>query len=110
MVFTGICGGHHLEWYEHTLDRDDARETEPWEHLRRDRLPANSYLNRLQRRDYRALFAAHFDILEETEKRPGLGKRFMTPEVRAELAAYPDEELYSNAVMFVLRRKAGAPA
>ncbi|MEX2455324.1 MAG: class I SAM-dependent methyltransferase, partial [Rhodospirillaceae bacterium] len=105
MVFTGICGGHHLEWYEHTLGQEVRRETAPWEHLRGDRLPANTYLNRLQRRDYRALFAAHFDILEEAEKRPGLGRGFMTPEIRAELADYPDEELFSNAVMFVLARK-----
>lgn len=108
MVFTGICGGHHLEWYEHTLAGDGPRETEPWEHLRRARLPANTYLNRLQRRDYRELFARHFDILSETEKRPGLGQRFMTPSIRAELSDYSDEELYSNAVMFVLRRKVDA--
>ena len=103
MIYSGICGGHHLEWYPHTIGKTMRRETEPWEHLRRDRLPADTYLNKLLRRDYRALFEPHFEILEERVAQPGLGRALMTPEIRAELSAYADEELFSNNVMFVLR-------
>jgi hypothetical protein len=103
MVYTGICGGHHLEWYPHTLNQPMDRRTEPWEHLRRNRHPANTYLNELSLADYRKLFSKHFDILEETCARPNLGSQFMTPEIRQELSRYPDEELFSNGVVFLLR-------
>jgi hypothetical protein len=106
MIFTGICGGHHLEWYEHRVDVDMPRATRPWEHLRGDRHPADTYLNRMTRRDYRELFSGRFEILEESVKRPDLGRSRMTPELRAELKDWPDEELFSTAVMFVLRRRA----
>ncbi|HUC62204.1 MAG TPA: class I SAM-dependent methyltransferase [Alphaproteobacteria bacterium] len=105
-VFTGITGGHRLEWYPYTIDRPRARRTEPWEHLRQDRNPADTYLNRLSRKDYRRLFGRHFEILEERELTPDLGRRFLTPEVRAELAAYDEEELFSNQLLFLLRPKA----
>ncbi|MDA0239006.1 MAG: class I SAM-dependent methyltransferase [Proteobacteria bacterium] len=103
MIYSGISGGHQLEWYSHLAGKTMQRDTEPWEHLRRDRYPANTYLNKMLRRDYRALFSKHFDILEEREKQPDLGRNQMTPEIRAELADYPDDELFSNNVMFVLK-------
>jgi SAM-dependent methyltransferase len=110
MIFTGISGGHHLEWYPHAVpDRTRARLTEPWEHLRRNRHPANTWLNELTRADYRALFARRFEILEERVDDPELGRAWMTPELRSELAAWPDEELFSNAVAFVLRAKTQPP-
>jgi len=68
-----------------------------------DRHPANTYLNKLSLADYRKLFSRHFDILQETCVRPNLGSQFMTPEIRLELNQYPDEELFSNAVIFLLR-------
>ena len=58
------------------------------------------------RRDYRELFEKYFDILEETEKEPNLGLELLTPDVRDELLQYPDEELFSNNVMFVLKPRA----
>lgn len=103
MVYTGICGGHHIEWYPHTLDQPMDRRTGPWEHLRGNRHPANTYLNKLTLADYRSLFSKHFDILQETCARPNLGSQFMTPEIREELGRYPDEELFSNGVVFLLR-------
>jgi len=103
MVFTGICGGHQLEWYPHTIAQPRERRTEPWEHLRKNRHPADTYLNRLQLADYRKLFADSFEILEETVVSPGLGCHLMTSEIRNELSAYSDEELFSNQVIFILR-------
>ncbi|MCU1498787.1 MAG: Methyltransferase [Acidimicrobiales bacterium] len=99
-LFTGITGGHLIEW-------DDLaprpRRSEPWEHLRSRRFAPNSYLNELRLTDYRALFAEHFEILEERVKRPGLGREYLTEEIRSELAAYDEEELLANQVLFVLR-------
>jgi Methyltransferase domain len=105
MVFTGICGGHHLEWYPHKLGQRMARRTEPWEHLRRKRFPANTYLNQLSRKDYIELFAEHFWILEDTAMKPRLGEQFMNERVSAELPEYDDYELFSNSVRFVLEPK-----
>jgi len=109
MIFTGICGGHHLEWYPHTLHQPTKRRTQPWEHLRKNRHPANTYLNKLTLADYRKLFSMHFDILEETCVQPNLGIHFMTPEIRRELSQYPDEELFSNGVIFLLRPRRNLP-
>jgi SAM-dependent methyltransferase len=105
MVFTGICGGHHLEWFPHTLEQQISRRTEPWEHLRQNRSPANTYLNRLTRRDYVDIFQSHFRILENETMRPNLGEQFMTSQIRAELSQYGDDELFSNSVLFVLEPK-----
>jgi hypothetical protein len=73
--------------------------------LRDDSFPANTYLNRLTLADFRQKFRMHFDILEERTMLPDLGREFLTDEVRRELASYPDEELFSNNVLFVLRKR-----
>ncbi len=106
-IYTGICGGHQLDWYEHTLNQPTDRITEPWEHLRQDRHPADTYVNRFTRAQFRELFQRYFEVLEETVTRPNLGAHFMTPELREELRAYSDEELFSNFVIFILRPKRG---
>ena len=102
-MYTGITGGHLPEWFVHKVDEDTQRKTEPWEHLRKSRATADAYLNRWKRTDYRKLFSAYFEILEETDEFPELGKRWMTPAIREELGAWSDEDLYSNSVQFVLR-------
>ncbi len=61
-VFTGITGGHLLEWYPHLAEKQLDRRSEPWEHLRKARYTPNTYLNRVTRLEYRMLFAKHFDI------------------------------------------------
>jgi SAM-dependent methyltransferase len=102
-VFTGITGGHHVEWYPHRVPETDmVRPTEPWEHLRQNRRPANTFLNGMTRREYVELFAPHFEILENRAMLPDLGRQYMTDDIRAELSAYGDDELFSNRVLFVL--------
>jgi hypothetical protein len=110
-VFTGISGGHRPEWYPHTFDGPARRRrSEPWEHLRSDRRPPNTFLNRLTRADYRRLFEESFEILDEIVVRPDLGRELLTPEVAADLEGWDDEELFSNHVEFVMRPLARAPA
>lgn len=82
-----------------------VRRTEPWEHLRRGRFPANTYLNRLARRDYVDIFAEYFWILEDEVMKPRLGAQFMNNKIRSELSGYDDYELFSNSVRFVLEPK-----
>ena len=104
-IFSGITGGHQIEWYRHTLHEDHPRRSAPWDHLRQNQYPADTYLNRLLRKDYRAKFKEYFDVVEETTLQPDLGRKYLTEPIRSELAEYPDEELFSNQVLFVLRMK-----
>lgn len=101
MVFTGIRGGHHVDWYNTRYNSD--RNCPPWDHLRGTKFPVNTYLNKLRRDDYRRLFSEHFVIVAEWTRDPDCGRAFMTDEIRAELAEYSDEELFSNHVAFVLK-------
>ncbi len=104
-VFTGISGGHMLEWFD--LSERRRRRSEPWEHLRKRRYHGNVYLNELTRADYRRLFSQHFEIIEENVVDPDQGRQFYTREVAEELKRYGEDELFSNGVQFVLRAKPG---
>jgi hypothetical protein len=60
-------------------------------------------LNEVTRAEYRSLFSGHFDIIEERVTRPDLGRPYLDDRAREALAAWPDEELFSNQTLFVLR-------
>jgi hypothetical protein len=108
-IFTGITGSHLVEWYPQNLQNHGIRrKSEPWEHLRKKRYSADSYLNELRRSDYRAMFMEYFDILEERVKLPMLGHEYLTTHIRKELDSFGDDELFSNQVLFVLRKKKAA--
>jgi hypothetical protein len=103
-IFTGITGGHLVEWYRRSLATGRSRRrSEPWDHLRGQRIQPNTFLNRLWRRDYRELFGTHFEILDEQVALPDLGREYLTGAAARELEAVPEEELFSNQVRFVLR-------
>jgi hypothetical protein len=102
-IFTGITGGHQLDWYEVATDRH--RLSAPWDHLRKNMFPANTYLNKLSLSDYRERFRGLFDIVVEKTMNPDLGRTFLSPAIREELKHYPDEELFSNNVLFILKKK-----
>lgn len=103
-VFTGITGGHLIEWSRHALRQPPSkRRSEPWEHLRQRRFEANTYLNELTRAEYREIFAIHFEILEERVTQLDLGREYLDARAKAELADWPDDELFSNQTLFVLR-------
>jgi hypothetical protein len=103
-IFTGITGGHLVEWsHVSLLHPPRRRKSEPWEHLRKRRFNPNTTLNRMSRSEYRALFSTSFKIVEEIVKLPDLGCEYLTAEVADELGAYDDEELFSNQVLFVLK-------
>jgi len=108
-LFTGISGGHYTEWYPHRLTEAITRRTEPWEHLRRRRIKANTYLNELRLDDYTKLFSNDFEIIENIKDNFGIGAEFLVPEVRQELREYSENELLTNEVLFVLKPKAPPP-
>lgn len=105
-VFTGITGGHALDWSRQSFTTDRRRTVEPWDHLRARRHRANTFLNGLTRQQYRDLFSTAFTILEERVSLPDLGREFLTGRVADELTGFSDEELFSNQVRMVLRPRA----
>lgn len=109
-VFTGITGGHLTEWSRQALREPPyERRSEPWEHLRRKRFPANTYLNELSRAGYRELFAEHFEIVEERVTQPDLGRAYFDARAQSALADWSEDELFSNQTLFVLRPRISAP-
>lgn len=104
MIWTGIKGGHYVEYYDYQGGQPPSGPP-PWAHLRTDQYPVNTYLNHLTRCDYRKIFGEFLDIVDEEEIDPGLGQELLTPELRSELGGYSDEELLSNKVSFVMRRR-----
>jgi hypothetical protein len=105
MIFTGISGGHDLDWYPHRVNEPLDGRTPPWGHLVGQARPADTYLNELRRSDYRRLFERRFEILEEVDSYHRLGEQHLTPQRRAELAGYSDEDLFANKVRFVLKKR-----
>jgi SAM-dependent methyltransferase len=106
-VYSGITGGHLPEWYPHNVDQPIARRSEPWEHLRRKRYVANTFLNEVSRSTYRDLFEKRFEILAERVESPDLGRQHLTATVKEELRAYSDDDLFSNRVLWILRKPQG---
>ncbi len=107
-VYSSISGGHLTEWYPHIALARSAGDTscrsEPWEHLRKCRFKANTYLNKLRLADYREMLGRHFEIVSEIHTNTGVGVKFLTDEIRAELSDYTEEELLVDNVRFVCRR------
>lgn len=106
MVYTGIAGGHHLGWGPHEVDVDDLTRGPAWGHLTGESRPADTYLNKMTLRDYRELFSERFDIVREQRSLGDIGRRHLTAERRQRLRGFSDEELFSNHIRFVLRKKA----
>jgi SAM-dependent methyltransferase len=101
-LFTGISGSHRPEWYKERLGKTFERQAEPWDHLRENRFPANSYLNKMRIGDYEEIFGKYLAIAEKKPVDYGLGREYLTPEVRAELADYGEDELLTNNIDYVL--------
>jgi len=104
-IFSGIAGGHLVEWYPHTLDLDMSRNTEPWEHLRKRRYHADCYLNELRVKDFTEILKEYFELVEVLNIDSGLGKSFLTSEIRKELKSFDEDELLSHKWTFVCRKK-----
>lgn len=104
-IFTGITGGHELEWNRRSFRTGRSKRLgEPWAHLTTEQHRVNTHLNRLSRAAYRELFERHFNIEEERVKLPDLGRQFLTAQLREQLAGYSDDELFSNQVLFILTK------
>lgn len=104
-VYTGICGGHLVEWYPHTFKQSKVRRSEPWEHLRQRRFVADCFLNELTVADYLSHFEQHLEVVAVHNLSPGLGREFLTDNIQAALANYSVDELLSEKWQFVMKKR-----
>jgi len=99
--FASLSGGHHIAWKY--PDSEPSTTVPPWDHLRRKLYPdIPSWINRLRVRDYRAAFEPCFEILDWMPLARE-GEALLTPEIRAELAEYSEEELLTKGYVIVAR-------
>ena len=101
-LFPSISGGHHVAWKY--PDTEPSPDVPPWDHLRACKFPEHpSHINKLRERDYRPIFEAAFEILA-WETSATEGRALLTPEIKAELSDYPEEELLKKGVLVVARK------
>lgn len=97
-LFTSPSGGHHFNW-------QNTDRVPPWDHLRQRKLPLIAYLNGLREREYLSLFREKFEILGVLDIDKEEGKALLTPEIRAELKDYSEEELLKHGIIIVARKR-----
>jgi len=97
-LFTSPSGGHHYNW-------QNTDRVPPWDHFRQRKLPLTAYLNGLRERDYLSLFRENFEILQVLDIDREEGRALLTPQIRAELQDYSEEELLKHGIIIVARKK-----
>lgn len=101
-LYTSLSGGHSIAWKY--PDENPSDTVPPWDHLRQNLYPViPSWINRWREHQYREAFdAAGFEVVDwftyATE-----GEALLTPEIRAELADYAEEELLKKGFVIVAR-------
>jgi SAM-dependent methyltransferase len=102
-LFSSPSGGHNLGWTE-VPQRDIPKGVDPWDHLRKRRLPFTVPLNEWRLGQYLTAFSRQFEILKSyCAIREGEG--WLTPEIAAELSDYSREELTCGAYVIVARKQ-----
>jgi SAM-dependent methyltransferase len=100
--FTCPSGGHNVRITEIPL-RNVPRGVDPWDHLRKRRLPFHVPLNEWRQDQYLKIFAEHFEILKHyCAMREG--EELLTPQIEAELSGYSRDELTCGAYVIVARK------
>lgn len=101
-LFTSPSGGHNLSYTEIPL-RTVPVGVDPWDHLRKRRLPFSVPLNEWRRDQYLEAFRGHFEILKHY---CGMreGEELLKSEVAAELASYDQDELTCGAYTIIVRK------
>lgn len=105
-LFPSLTGADCLEWV-FALDpaygaRVPAR-VPPWDHLRDNRYPGDSHLNRLRLKDYQGIFHRHTTVIAEDHQKEGNDLLSLAP--RELLDEYTEEDLTTAYVAFTIRRR-----
>lgn len=102
-LFSCPSGGHNVTLTQVPL-RNIPRGIDPWDHLRKRRLPFHVPLNQWRKDQYLSEFKRHFEILKEyCAMREG--EHFLTPQIEGELSNYSRDELTCGAYVIVGRKR-----
>jgi len=105
-LFPSLTGADCFEW---VFALDPAYHgrmpvvVPPWDHLRDNRYPGDSFMNRLRLRDYQNAFYRHTTVIAEVHQREG--ERLLPLAPRELLAVYTEEDLTTAYVAFTIRRR-----
>jgi SAM-dependent methyltransferase len=101
-LFSSPSGGHNVSLVQVPL-RNIPRGIDPWDHLRKRRLPFHVPLNEWRRDQYLEEFQKHFEILKHyCAMREG--EHLLTPQIENELSNFSCDELTCGAYVIVARK------
>lgn len=101
-LFSSPSGGHNVSLSEVPL-RTVPSGVDPWDHLRRRRLPFHVPLNQWRTKQYLSEFGKHFEIVKRyCAMREG--EDLLTGEIESELSEYSRDELTCGAYVIVGRK------
>jgi SAM-dependent methyltransferase len=101
--FTTLSGGHNVSLTQIPL-RHVPRGIDPWDHLRKRRLPFHVFLNEWRIPQYLACFLWRFEVLKSyCALREG--EDLLTPDIARELTDYTREELTSQIYVILARKR-----
>ncbi len=102
--FTAASGGHNVKLMEIPL-RSLPKGVEPWDHLRKRRLPFHVPLNEWRIHQYLEAFARRFEIVKHyCAMREG--NNLLNQEILADLPGYTADELTCGSYVIVARKPA----
>jgi len=109
-LFPSLSGGHCFDW-QYALDPSYPdwgipAAVPPWDHLRENRYPSDSFLNRLRLSDYRDIFRRCMLVVAEDLQREGEDLLPLAPPEL--LTRYNAEDLTTAFVAFTFRKKLAA--
>ena len=109
--FPCLMGGHSGACCSAGLAATGPRRLPPWEHLRDpESATGDTYLNQLSHKDYLALFGSQAEVVAHYPDND-LGRRFLTPGIRAEFPQFSEAELCTTGWTYIMRRlSVGSPA
>jgi hypothetical protein len=103
-IWTGIAGGHFVEWYQTNVNKKDKKRRPPWNHLMTGFGEPSVYLNKMTLAAYTELFSRHCGIIEVINDEYGLGADLLTDDILANLPKQISrDELLTNNVLFVMK-------
>lgn len=95
-LYSTLDGAHTLDW----------KRFEPWQHLT-GRVDSNAYVNKYRLSFYKENFEKEFGLgnVEVRTRINEASRRYLTPELRARLESYSEEELLTSSPVIVATKQ-----
>jgi ubiquinone/menaquinone biosynthesis C-methylase UbiE len=100
-LFTSPTGGHQYSYKRSLLP---LWNIPGWDHLRSFKYPAPVFLNKVRMHEYISLLGEKFQILQLVKFEDPDAEKLLTPEIRADLKSYSEEELRVKNLIIVAKK------